>query len=566
MNPNALPYVAVLMAGAAVGGVLTWGIWPRRDSPGGLAFVVVAASAAWWCLWDGLDVALPDLQPKILTAQLWYISAGVLPAALLVFALQYSHRERWSWPRFAPFAVLPLGLCITVWTNPLHHLFWSRTYLRTDGPFQMFGVFHGPLFWFWLGCEYIQLAIASVVLLRTITGQRGLYRRQVVLLALGIAVPWAANSLYAAGFSPFPDLDLTPLSFVAGAGLLAAAIFRYALLDVVPVAHHAVIDGLAEPVFVLDRQQRLVYFNQAGQAFAGWTGVSMLGAAASEALGDVARAAEAGGGELQRGVGSARQTYDASVSRLGREGATAVLLRDVTDRGLVDNLQRSRRQVIAAEEEVRKQIAELLHGPIQTRLLAAWYELGRVLEDEGAVSREARQRLEDIRHALDELREQDVRYASHLLHPSIIRLGLAPALDYLASGYEHFFELDLEVEPDLRFSDPFDSELRLTAYRIVEEALGNAAKHAQASHVDISLGLEDGDLRVRVSDDGRGFDAVHVAPGLGFRGLGQRIQAAGGRWDVRSTPADGTHIDVRLPVATAAGAVPADVGMAALPG
>ncbi|MGH2890249.1 MAG: sensor histidine kinase, partial [Solirubrobacteraceae bacterium] len=79
------------------------------------------------------------------------------------------------------------------------------------------------------------------------------------------------------------------------------------------------------------------------------------------------------------------------------------------------------------------------------------------------------------------------------------------------------------------------------------EALANALKHAAAQRVTIRLTRAGGELTIEIADDGRGFDPVHT-PRAGLEGLADRIEALGGRLDVRSAPGAGTTVRARIPV------------------
>jgi signal transduction histidine kinase len=217
----------------------------------------------------------------------------------------------------------------------------------------------------------------------------------------------------------------------------------------------------------------------------------------------------------------------------------------------VDELERSRRLIAAAEERLRRQIAELLHSRVQNHLLLAWYRLEdcrALLEDHPAGAL-----VDDVSRQLHQVREHDIREVSHLLHPSIIQVGLVPAVERLTEDFLPQFQIDLVVADSVaRLDDPEDNHLpeavRLAAYRVVEEALGNAARHAGASRVDVSLDIRHERLAITVRDDGRGFDASSVQAGLGLSSISARVGSFGGSWGVTSTPGHGTVLEAFLPV------------------
>ncbi len=220
----------------------------------------------------------------------------------------------------------------------------------------------------------------------------------------------------------------------------------------------------------------------------------------------------------------------------------------------LEQVQESRRQMTAAEERLRQDIAELLHGKVQNRLLVAWHRLGEcenVLDEDRpralALLREARQ-------LIDTVRESDIRIASHQLHPSAIRMGLIPAVRSLAGSLEGDITITVQVDARLQsiedpLSDGIPQDSRLAAYRVVEEALNNACRHASPTRVDISLGLsEDNELSVVVRDNGSGFHVPSVKRGLGLNSITGRMETARGILKIDSTVGLGTTISAMFPL------------------
>jgi len=131
------------------------------------------------------------------------------------------------------------------------------------------------------------------------------------------------------------------------------------------------------------------------------------------------------------------------------------------------------------------------------------------------------------------------------LRPAALdELGPAPAIEELAArtGARH----GLDVTTELAFEGRRSAEVETALYRIIQEALTNAVKHAGASRVAVEARDDDGVLRLSVSDDGRGFDPEAPGAGFGLAGMRERVLLLGGSLDVTSSPA-GTHIEATLP-------------------
>ena len=204
------------------------------------------------------------------------------------------------------------------------------------------------------------------------------------------------------------------------------------------------------------------------------------------------------------------------------------------------------RRLITAQEDERKSIARELHDDLSQRL-------ARLSIDAAQLERHSRSREEaggaaEMRGELTKISE-DVHRLAYQLHPSTLDdLGLTEALriecDRLASLESLPVRLRApESVPEL------SRDAALGLFRIAQEALRNAARHARASAVDLALEVESGGVRLSIRDDGEGFDplAERARPGLGLASMRERVELIGGRLDIRSVPGRGTTIDAWAP-------------------
>jgi signal transduction histidine kinase len=230
--------------------------------------------------------------------------------------------------------------------------------------------------------------------------------------------------------------------------------------------------------------------------------------------------------------------------------AQAAIIREQAARA---DLEQAQHHIISATEALRREIAERLHGPVQTRMLVAWHELGeceRLLETDLPAARAA---LTAVRADLDHIREHEVREASHALHPAIIEMGVVPAIESLTDRFADCFTADVEVDPAFsQFDDPVEQPLSgalaLAIYRVVEEALANSYRHGRATAVTISLRLRLGrEVTVLVRDNGRGCDPTALTPGVGLSSIGGRVGQFGGSWAITGAPGRGTTLRAVFP-------------------
>ena len=205
-----------------------------------------------------------------------------------------------------------------------------------------------------------------------------------------------------------------------------------------------------------------------------------------------------------------------------------------------DKLAGSRARIVEAGDAERRRLERNLHDGAQQRLVALALQLRMVEASfEGNPTR-ARQDLaearEQLTHALQELRE-----LARGIHPAILTDGgLGPALSALA----HRAPVPVEIEdvPDQRLPEPVEA----AAYYLIAEAITNVAKHAEATHVSVSVRRDDRRVLVRVADDGIG--GAEPGAGSGLHGLADRVEALHGQLRVDSPPGGGTRLEARIPV------------------
>jgi PAS domain S-box-containing protein len=203
-------------------------------------------------------------------------------------------------------------------------------------------------------------------------------------------------------------------------------------------------------------------------------------------------------------------------------------------------LAASRRRIVAASDETRRQIERDLHDGTQQRLVSLGLAVRAAEADLPPERDDLRTQLSGVATGLVAAVE-DLQEISRGIHPAILsKGGLGPALQALA--HRSAIPVDLDIATDMRLEEPIE----VAAYFVASEALANAAKHSDASRIDILLEQRDGRLLLSVRDDGIG--GADAARGSGLVGLADRVEALGGSIRVSSRPGKGTQIAVQLPV------------------
>jgi two-component system sensor histidine kinase UhpB len=211
---------------------------------------------------------------------------------------------------------------------------------------------------------------------------------------------------------------------------------------------------------------------------------------------------------------------------------------------LEDERRDSARRALAAQEDERLRIAREMHDGIGQTLTAIALQAERAAELPEP-DRALLQRLAASAHAsLDEVR----RLARELRPEALDDLGLGNALITLCRRMAA--EGDVRVEPHLEPGMPaLSPDAELVLYRVAQEAITNALRHARASRIDVTLHAEDGEVELTVADDGVGLPDAVERDAHGIAGMRERALLAGGRLTLGSADGEGTAVRLRLPVA-----------------
>jgi signal transduction histidine kinase len=233
------------------------------------------------------------------------------------------------------------------------------------------------------------------------------------------------------------------------------------------------------------------------------------------------------------------QRFSSSDLRLAEQFALrASIAVDLSRRVARDSLRR----VVAGQEVERRRLARELHdetGQALTSILLGLRALEGAHDDAN----------------LDDLRElvvatlQDVRRLAVQLRPKALDdFGLVPALERLVETFSESSGIAVDLEAGLG-EERVPTDVGTTLYRIVQEALTNIVKHAEARHVSIVLVRRDRSVTAVVEDDGRGFDPAAVtADNLGLDGMRERVELHEGRLTVEASPGSGTTVRVEVPL------------------
>jgi len=232
-----------------------------------------------------------------------------------------------------------------------------------------------------------------------------------------------------------------------------------------------------------------------------------------------------------------------------RQQASLQVERDVLEnqvKGRTAQLTELAHHLQTAREDERSRLARDLHDELGALLTAAKLDVARLKSRIGTITPEAQERINHLNDTLNDGIALKRRIIEDLRPSSLNNLGLVAALEILSREFAERSGLKVEAELEKVRLKP-SSEL--TVYRMVQEALTNVAKYAQARQVTITLREAHKRVEVSVKDDGIGFDPRVKRPSShGLVGMRYRVEAEGGSMQLQATPGAGTHIRALLPV------------------
>ncbi len=540
--------------------------WRHRTVDGARLVTAILVGSTVSMLGYGLELIAPDLPTKMLFVQIRYLGISIVAPAFVLAALWYAGYDQWLAPRrIALIALLPVVSEIGFLTNDWHHLHYVTVGLSHSSDFPELAKTNGPLYWFYITHSLAYTFIAVGVMLQTFLAAPRAQRNQTGLVLFGTATPMIATLVYLAGIRPYGFFNFLLPAFAITALLYGWAIFRHRLLDLRPIANRLVLDRNPMGVIVIDQNRRVADINHAAREMLNLQSRDALGKSVSQVAGEwreldayLARDTTATQDVPYERAG-VRRVFAIETASLGAEGHV-MMVRDVTERRAAEQTALAQQRVIAAVEE-RERMARELHDGIAQVMGYVNLETGNALE---AL---ARNQIEPAQATLTHMRE--VAADAHAdLRDFILGVrsgetpikGFFPTLEHYAEQFNANYGLPVTLsKPDEWNDATLDPTVEAQLLRVIQEALTNARKHAQATAVTVTFTLTDHTAQVIIADNGCGFTPLPVErrknqAHFGLQIMRERIAEIGGTFDLRSVAGQGTQIIVQVPRA----ATPAD--------
>ncbi len=558
-----------MLATTAVFVVMAVYVWRRRGGSAGAALALVLVALLLWAGTYAAELSATDLAAKERWGDVKYVGLVLLPLAWFAFAALFAGRGSWVNGRtLALLAIHPLVILLLLANEATHDLIrWYPPEAVAD-PDAV--AEPGPLFWPHLVYSGLVMWGSLILMVAALVRASRVYRRVTTILIVSLVVPYGFNLLYNFDVGPFGRIDLTPFLLIVSCLVLVWGLFRFRLLGIRPVARGLVFETISEAVLVLDPLRRVVDANPPAERLLGRSLADAVGhplgellPEAADAVRDRLAASNGAAGSLPEELvvtreGATRRYEPTVVAMPDREGPPIgwlMVLRDVTEhhrtlRSLrqADEQRRSLlERVVTSQEQERRQVA----GDIHDDAIQAMVAVSLQLQALGGRLRDPRstELLERLAATATESVGRLRQLVFELRPPLLDEVGLAAAIDQYARRAGELAGFVVQVSDESAGELP--AELRVVAYRIVQEALANVRAHARAQRVAVRLEEVEGGVLARVSDDGAGFlpGLVERRPAghLGLISMREQATMAGGWCRIASAPGMGTTVELWLP-------------------
>ena len=273
-------YALALLVSAFLTAPVAVTAWRRRTAPGAAGLAIFMLGCVIWALTYCLRWLAVDRALQLFWLDATYLGVVTTTYGILLFGLEFTHRDHLLRRRnLLIFAIEPVLTLILLWTDGWHGLFFGG--IRTTSTI----LNGGPWFWLHVVYSYSILLWMVVLIAREFIKATNLFRMQTGTLLAGLLLPMISNVISLSGLSPFKDLDITPFSFILTGLVLNYGLFRFHLLDILPVAYDRLIESLPDGVIVLDVRERIVEINPSARKMSGVT-LDVIGKPVETVLGN----------------------------------------------------------------------------------------------------------------------------------------------------------------------------------------------------------------------------------------------------------------------------------------
>jgi PAS domain S-box-containing protein len=480
---------------AVVATIVAWLAHRQRPKPGATWLAAMLVAVAWWTALYALELPIQAMATRRPFMKLQWLASLTIPVLWLLFALEYTGRDRYITHRsVATLLVVPAVLFGFVATFEHHTLVYQDPQIVEQGGTYVVDHVFGPLFYLGIGYAYLVVLVGSLLFVSLVFDRSPTHRRQSLALLAAVLAPWLGNLVHVLEIPMFA-LDPTPIAFTVTGVASYVALVELELFDAVPVPDHiardVVVEGMTDPVVVVDERNRVVDANSAASTVLGYDAAAALGRDAARAIPGYPEALDGDHETVEIETGQGRRYFDVTVSAVtnsnDRRIARVVTMRDVTERThdeqRLDVLNRVLRHNLRNEMNIVAACAEELSG--------------RVDDEDRELVETIRERANDVASLGDTARRIE----------TLLEGAEEGAFEPLETMLERVLERGRSRYPTASFEIVWTTE-RCTVYcpRTIQPVLWslfeNAAAEENASVTTFVTPETDGYVSVTVADDG----------------------------------------------------------------
>ena len=526
--------------------------WQFREIPGAKTAALAQVCKGIWILAILMFSISTDLSNKIFWITVQKLTAALLPYIGLVFTWQISRQENLIPSKVKYFLFVSICCILLIMIANWQNLLWQHVWLDGEAVVLAYGTGQ----WLFMRYGFLLGVFATVLAVRWILTSAGLRRRQALWYFLAVLTSWASFVVWK--LSDHQNNEAVAWGFLLN-GAVVIWIYYHLQLNIMPLAQAVAIRNVVEGLLFIDDENYIVDINPTARVMLNGLPVSIgddfkATAAAWPALAEVDGQSGSQIIEAKREQPDGHHIYQLSKIPLPTPGKHSfgriILLKDITEQRRNQAEMIARQRTLAILEE-RTSLARELHDNlcqllgfinIQAQAIAKFVADG---QSQDTVPR-LRQLATVAQGAYDDVREylQDVQVTK------MIEKGLAEALKEYVGRVQlyHGISIDLDIPKDFDCK-ALDGPMALELLRIVQEAINNVRRHAQASRIHVALTINPGVIIVSIADNGKGFDyAACSGKSFGLAGMRERAEKFGGRLEVFSVPEHGAKVVVEIPL------------------
>ncbi len=526
----------------------------HRDMPGAIPFAIACIFGLFWSIGSIIELTVVGIDFKIFLRKFQVVFQLPAATAITCFLLAYTWPKRWLTVRnLILLWIVPIIMAVIIFTDHLHHLFWEG--------FDLNGVLianPGPLMKYFLAYVFLNF-LFNIFIFIWLFIHSPQNRWPVVIMVIGQIIMRLLYFFDIANRGS-SNLQIAPVGIAFTSLMYAIVFFRFRFLGPIPLARQAVINQMPIGMLVLDHQLKIVSLNPVAEKMLQISSQKVK----NKYIGDVLDAYPQNlMGEsdirqlefyLETGIKERHFLLDILWLKDWRDDHVGqlLLLTDVTEQRAANARILEQGRVMATMQE-REQIARELHDDL-AQVFAFIATQGQTIQRFLNRSNEemANKHLERLIDAARE-GEVDIRESIRGMRLTLSEQGLLATLE----KYIHQFEANTAIHTELITSEDFDGNLldpmvEIQLLRILQEALTNIRKHADASRVRIKFDVVDSSICVSVQDNGRGFhfeeNDYKGTDHFGLEMMRERVETVGGKIRMQSQPGQGMEIFVYVPI------------------